>query len=227
VAPAGALAAVGLLLPLAGCVDPSLLVKQAAPRTPACQVVARWFPEVATTPDPARGGMPVSGLVGRVYLFGQEVGAPLSGDGSLVVDLYDETPGARPAEATPVPLEEWRFDPETLKRLQRQDPVGWGYTLFLPWSTYRAEITHVRLMVRYLPTTGSALFSDSAPIVLRKDETVSWQNTDVPALRARPTGQASQAEAQNPAAPAEGPARNPTAAVQQVGGQAASQAGPR
>jgi hypothetical protein len=197
-APPAALALLGLFA-LAGCVDPSLLVKPcAAPHASACQMVATWYPEVLTTPDPAHGGLPVCGLAGRVWLFGPEVGAPVVGDGSVVVDLYDETPGPRPKDATPVPLEEWRFDRDTLKRLQKQDAVGWGYTLFLPWSTYRPEITHVRLMLRYAPVTGSPLFNDSATVVLRKGESASWQTTDIPALR---EARATPTEARGPSAP--------------------------
>jgi hypothetical protein len=73
------------------------------------------------------------------------------------VDLFDETAG--PAQ---VQLERWTFDPLTLKRLLRKDIIGWGYTLFLPWSTYRPEIAVVRLKLCYQPKNGSPLYAESA-----------------------------------------------------------------
>jgi hypothetical protein len=172
-------------LPLAGCTDAAFLAKSGGvPHTAACQVATTWYPEVVTTPDPAHGGAPVRGIAGRVYLFGEQVRAPVIVEGAMVVDLYDEA-APKPKEGTPLPLEEWRFDPETLKRLLKQDAIGWGYTLFLPWGTYRPEITHVRLTVRFEPVGAAPLYNDEGAVVLRRGETTSWQNTDVPALRSQ------------------------------------------
>lgn len=188
---AAVLAALAALLP-AGCMDSAFLAKHGVgPPPTACQVATTWYPEVVTTPDPAHGGTPVRGIAGRVYLFGREVRAPLTADGAMVVDLYDESAGAtRPKEGPRLPLEEWRFDRDTLKRLLKQDAVGWGYTVFLPWSTYKPEITHVRLTIRFEPVGGAPLFNDEGSVVLRRGETTSWQNTDVPALRAQGGGNA-------------------------------------
>jgi hypothetical protein len=45
--------------------------------------------------------------------------------------------------------------------------VGNGYTLFLPWSTYKREITNVRMTVRYdSKQGGTPLYSPSAPMTL-------------------------------------------------------------
>jgi hypothetical protein len=129
-------------------------------------VVATWNPQVVFTPDPVHAGEPTPGLVGRVYLFGEEIDYPEVGDGSIVVDLYDETSGA--AAKASVPLEEWRIDKVTLKRLKRRDAIGWGYTLFLPWATYKPEITTVRLRLRYVPTKGTPLYAESAPLAFSK-----------------------------------------------------------
>jgi hypothetical protein len=167
----------------AGCVEtmPFLVTHHMAPAVPVCQVVAAWCPEVVSTPDPSKGGAPVRGLAGRVYLFGQEVGAPLAGDGTLVVSLFEESAAHAKTDAA-LPLEEWRFDKETLKRLQRQDAVGWGYTVFLPWGTYRPEMTQVRLRLRYEPPGGSPLYNDSGVLVLRRSPYSSSEHTDIPAL---------------------------------------------
>lgn len=159
------LAAGGLVLALllsAGCtplesfVDPG----DAPPTGAVYQVVATWNPEVVFAPDPVHGGRPTPGLAGRVYLFGPEIDFPLDGDGSLVVDLYNEG-GDKPAM-----LEEWRIDHDTLHRLLRKDMIGWGYTVFLPWGTYRPDIQRVRLRACYHPAKGTPLFADNGAMTL-------------------------------------------------------------
>jgi len=135
------------------------------PSAPVCDMATTWHNEVAFVPDPMHGGNPAPGLAGRLYLFGAKVDCPVCGDGGLVVDLYE---GAAPANGkTPLPLEEWRIDKATLKRLLHRDPIGWGYTLFLPWGTYRPEITRVRFRLRYEPAEGQPIFTDSGPITLK------------------------------------------------------------
>jgi hypothetical protein len=159
---------------------------------PAAQVIAMWCNQVATTPDPAHNGEPVKGLAGRVYLFGPNIDCPVTGDGSLVIDLFvapiDHGPPAQP----PAPLEEWRFDRDTLHRLLRRDAVGWGYTVFLPWSTYRPDINQVYLKVRYDPRTGAPLYGAIARITLNRDGVQSGTSADAAARielgkRATPT----------------------------------------
>lgn len=134
------------------------------PTGPACQAVAAWSHQVMVTPDPVHGGAPTPGIAGRVYLFGTEGGVPLVGDGTITVDLYDDSPKA--AGNAPVLLEEWRIDKDTLKRLLKQDAVGWGYTLFLPWGTYRPDIKHIHLALRYEPAKGTPLYAPAADITL-------------------------------------------------------------
>lgn len=129
------------------------------PKGDVCQVAATWSNQVMFTPDPTHNGNPTPGIVGRLYLFGPTVGLPLGGDGSLVVDLYDE--GQGPITPETLPLEEWHIDKDTLQRLQRRDFMGWGYTVFLPWGTYKPEISKIRLRVRYQPTNATPLYAES------------------------------------------------------------------
>lgn len=154
------------MLALVGCVHDGQLVhwtnKFAGDKV--CQVVSTWNRDVRYTPDPTHGGRPVCGLVGRIYLFGQDVGAPLMGDGTLVVDLYDDTD--TPSGAEPRLLEEWRFDAETLCKLQKRDIVGYGYSLFLPWGTYRPGLTSIHYQLCYKPAHGMPIWSNSGPITL-------------------------------------------------------------
>jgi hypothetical protein len=136
----------------------------APPHGPVHQVVATWNNQVLFAPDPVHGGRLSPGLAGRLYLFGPEIACPLEGDGSLVVDLYDESCDK------PVMLEEWRFDHDTLQRLFRKDVIGWGYTVLLPWGTYKPEIKQVHLKVCYQPAMGSPLYAESSSMTLNAND---------------------------------------------------------
>ena len=95
---------IGLVpLCLAGCVgtEPFVHLGGETLDSVPCQVVAAWNPGVVFTPDPVHDGAQTAGLVGRIYLFGPEIGCPLTGDGSLMVDLYDDTAGPAGSAAHP------------------------------------------------------------------------------------------------------------------------------
>jgi hypothetical protein len=174
-----ALCLFSLALSLAGCVNTGSFINlggETADCVP-CQVVATWNPGVVKTPDPVHDGELTPGLVGRIYLFGSDIGAPLIGDGSMVVDLYDDTAGAAPKGAPA--LEEWQIDRPTLRRLQRKDAIGWGYTVFLPWATYRPEITRVHLKVRYVPANGGPLYCAGSPMTLGDPEVTKKSSTEL------------------------------------------------
>jgi hypothetical protein len=147
-------------------------------------VVAAWKPAVIFTPDPVHQpwGAANPGLAGRVYLFGPEIGCPMLGHGSLHVALFDESQCGAEKDATP--LEEWHFDSDTLKRLEHRDPVGWGYTVFLPWGTYKPEIIHVHLKVRYEPPHGFPIFAASGPMTLvDPDKMDKWETSEARTFR--------------------------------------------
>lgn len=154
------------LLLLAGCVG--IDTYPAGPAVPSAgsptQLVATWRPDIYFVPDPAHGGVERPTLFGRLYLFGPDAGTPMAGDGKLVVDLYE---GGVPRGATAAPLEEWQFDPVTFKGLLKRDMLGWGYTVPLPWATYRPDITCVQVKVRYEPAKGAPLFADSTPMAIK------------------------------------------------------------
>jgi hypothetical protein len=179
------------LIPLAfcpaGCITTGsfLLPGTTRPAADVRQVVVAWNPEVVFTPDPTHGGEPTPGVAGRLYLFGPEIDRPLVGDGCLVVDLFDNRPGAGGKDA--VPLEEWRIDRDTLKRLEKKDAIGCGYTLFLPWATYHPELTQVRLRLRYEPAKGTPLYADSGPVVFHHSDFSYSADTRPPPSISRPT----------------------------------------
>jgi len=152
-------------LMLSGCVHlPKTGPDDPMPHGQVYQAVATWNHQVVFAPDPAHGGMEAPGLVGRLYLFGPEISYPLIDDGSVVVDLFDDT--KQTEEGQQAPLEEWRIDPVTLKRLAKKDMIGWGYTLFLPWGTYKPSISQVHLKLRYVTEKGTQFFADSGPLSL-------------------------------------------------------------
>jgi hypothetical protein len=151
---------------LTGCVGTGSFLHLGAeqPVIEPCRVLAVWNPGVVFTPDPVHDGTPTAGLAGRIYTFGTEITYPMLGNGSLVVQLFDDSKSA--VEKPTSPLEEWRFDPETLKHLQHHDPVGWGYTVFLPWASYKPEIMQVHLKVCYLPPKGFPIYAAGSPMTL-------------------------------------------------------------
>jgi hypothetical protein len=136
--------------------DPTCILAE-----PICQIETTWHNEVVFSPDPTRQGAPGPGIAGRLYLFGEKVGHPRAGDGKVTFDLYDE---AQLKAGEPVaPIERWQFDPATLQKLLRKDMIGWGYTVFLPWGTYKPECLSKPyvLKVRYDQLSGTPLFTES------------------------------------------------------------------
>jgi hypothetical protein len=131
------------------------------------QAVVTWDNHVVAAADPINGGEMQPGIAGRLYLFGPRIDFPMACDGSVVVDLYDE--GNVGPDGGPRMLEEWRIDHDTMKKLLRQDMIGWGYTLFLPWATYRLDITQVRLKLRFDAVKGSSLYAEGSPLSLHHD----------------------------------------------------------
>src|SRR5262249_54984506 len=159
-----------LLLSGVGCVGTEAFLGPSEPAPPTGvphQVVVTWDNHVIAATDPVNGGEKRPGIAGRMYLFGQRIDFPMACEGSVVVDLYDE--GNVGPDGAPRMLEEWRFDSVTLKKLLRQDMIGWGYTLYLPWGTYRPDITQVQLKLRFDPVKGPSLFADSSPMILHHD----------------------------------------------------------
>jgi hypothetical protein len=144
----------------------SVSLKPAIPPAPGnpYQVHAAWENRIMVTPDVVNNGRQLVGLSGRIYLFGEEIGHPMAGDGGAVVELCDL--GKLDPKGNPELLERWVIDKENLKRLLKKDTIGWGYTVFLPWNSYRPDIGKVQLQVRYLPDKGMPLYSPPAVVAL-------------------------------------------------------------
>jgi hypothetical protein len=178
-----------LFLTLTGCPATESFVSTGdkPPTGDVCQVVATWNNQVVTTNDPANGGAPIKGIAGRMYLFGTAGDFPKAGDGCAVIDLYDDS-HITPAQP-PVLLEEWRIDKVTLQKLLRKDPIGWGYTLFLPWGTYKPEIAQIHLKLRFEPSQGGPLYCDGSRLTLNREDNQAYAaNTPNPRPLSPSTG---------------------------------------
>jgi hypothetical protein len=144
---------------VAGCVTTAEYIPGAAEMPPAgqvAQVSVLWHDQVMSSPDNWNGGAMTPGLVGRLYLFGTKAGNPLAGDGSVVVDLFD--PSQAGPDGSPKLLERWMLPQDRLQTCFSRDVIGWGYTLMLPWGTYRPDLGQVVLKVRYDPPKGPPIY---------------------------------------------------------------------
>ncbi len=122
------------------------------PKGPAVSIATAWQNRVDYLPDPARDGEMGPGLAGQVFLFGTR-DQPATADGTLTIDLYDETKRAPGIPANKP--ERWQFKKDVLKTLRMVDErFGPSYVVFLPWPTYRPDVTHVRVKVRFDPDHG-------------------------------------------------------------------------
>ncbi len=130
----------------------------------AAEITILWRNKIDFLPDPARNGEMGPGLVGQLFLLGaRDQFAPV--DGKLVVALYDETP--RPPGVPQNKPEGWEFTKEALKGLITPDErFGMCYAFFLPWPTYRADVTRIRVAARYEPENGHPLYAQETKITL-------------------------------------------------------------
>jgi len=125
--------------------------------------MALWADGLVSQPDPMQNGLPMPGFAGRVYLFGPHLGQPLEARGPITVYLYDSL---APREGKPTPREMWNIDPDSLKKVLKKDGLGWGYNLWLPWSTYSADLKQVYLIVQYRNPEGRDAWSSAMPLAL-------------------------------------------------------------
>ncbi|HKB03197.1 MAG TPA: hypothetical protein VKD90_13305 [Gemmataceae bacterium] len=137
----------------------------------ANRLTAAWNNKIIYAPDPTRGGEPVPGLMGRLYLFGPDEKHPLPTEGELIVGVWDNTPKVNGGE--PALLELWHIDAQTAKKFQRHDLIGDGYTIFLPWSKYHVDLKQVSVRARFNGADGRCLVA--SPETLTIDHSATLQ----------------------------------------------------
>ena len=131
-------------------------------KVPAVNITTLWRNKIDYLPDPSKNGQTNPGVVGQVFFFGPN-DQFTEANGKLTIALYDETP--RPAGQPAATPEGWEFDKETLRKLRTSDErFGVCYGLFLPWPTYRPDITRIRIAVRYDPEQGFPLYATETRI---------------------------------------------------------------
>jgi len=156
-------------------------------RVQATEITILWRNKIDHLPDPTRNGAMGAGLVGQLFLFGPGMQfAPA--DGKLTVALYDETARA-PGQAAAEP-QVWEFTKETLKSLMTPDErFGMSYALFLPWPSYRPDVTSIRIAARYEPEQGNKLYPPESRITIDNSGPGgnNWTNQPfVPAAQSQP-----------------------------------------
>jgi hypothetical protein len=133
------------------------LVTNLADKPAVTQMTAVWSNQLMSGVDPTHNGAPMVGLAGRVFLYGPELKDTAIADGKLVVELY-ATPPEQP-QAPPVRMEVWEITKDKLNGVcRRKDMFGEGYTLNLPWPSYRPDICQVQLRLRYEPEKGTPVY---------------------------------------------------------------------
>jgi hypothetical protein len=154
-------------------------------KTQAAELITMWRNRVDYLPDPSRDGQMGAGLAGQLFLYDNRM-QPVAAEGKLTIALYDETP--RPAGQPANLPEAWEFKKEDLKKLVTMDErFGRSYALFLPWPTYRHDVTRVRIAVRYDPENGHPHYAPETRITLDTSAPGSspqaeWSNKLVPAV---------------------------------------------
>ncbi|WP_020475522.1 hypothetical protein [Zavarzinella formosa] len=138
---------------------PAPLVGNMAPPKPgeAARLTAAFSNKVIYAPDPTRGGDPVPGLLGRLYIFSTDEGVPIIVDGELVVDVWDNSPQANGGK--PKLLEVWHIDKDSFAKFRKRDIIGEGYSIFLPWSTYNVDVRQINMIARFSGTDGRVLIA--------------------------------------------------------------------
>lgn len=175
--------ALALTAALSGCATTDWAVLGGTKVPNVCQMVATWQGSVTYSPDPANNGRPGPGMAGRLYLFGPQLAHPIQGDGALSVELYDESNPQQAQQAQQLPLERWQIDPATLQRLGKQDMIGWGYTVYLPWTRTSPDLTKmtkVKLRMCYQPAKGTPIFTENVVSLFHANGQVSVQHKQTP-----------------------------------------------
>lgn len=157
------------------------MLRPSETRAPSGPVVAVinpiWESRVIFAEDSVNRGAPLAGLACRLYFLSPEL-TPLLCEGKIQVQLSEKPTDGQQTRV----LEQWNIDKDTLKRLARKDIFGWGYTLFLPWQTYRKDIELVQMHVAFLPENGaSPVYAPPAVVTLGNEGRVPIVQSRVPA----------------------------------------------
>ncbi len=152
-----------LLLGASGCVTSESFFAMTSdnPKEKVCQATANWTPQVQFVPDTVHQGRSMPGIMGRLYLFGEKVGYTQTCEGTIHLEMSAILP-ERPQDGWIV-MEKLDIDKASLQKLQQFDPTlkGPSYTMFLPWWSYRPDVTQIQMNLSFTPVNGTPLFTVS------------------------------------------------------------------
>lgn len=132
------------------------LGEETAPYKKPMELVSFWADGVEVQLDPRQGGTPMPGFSGRVifhHLHASKPAETVAVDGTLLIQLFEENSNMGSGK----PLETWTILPEHLPLLMKRDMSGWGYALWLPWTSCNPAIRSGKLIVKYTGKDGTVL----------------------------------------------------------------------
>jgi hypothetical protein len=152
-----------------GCavLDKCALVLPTEAAEPVHHLEIDFRPTLTMEEDTAHPGTTVPCLRGRVYLMTEDGSRMTTARGFIGVEVYDTTtltPG-NTAERIAV----WKLEPAALKQVERNDWIGKGYSLFLPFHVYNPSVKKVLVRVVYVNEKGEGLVKQ-LPLQLRIEE---------------------------------------------------------
>jgi len=163
----GLLATSVLAAILTGCAGGSWCCSSPPEDPPIKDVLVYWDDHVHVTSNTQNHTAALPGLAGRIWLQGEEAKQMEEARGKIVIELYDMTGGPN---ATPKPLVGVTYGRNDLPQFKRKDLVGDGYTLFVPWESYRPDVKEVKLLVYYMPDKGPMKQGNEVTMTLRPAE---------------------------------------------------------
>jgi hypothetical protein len=127
------------------------------------KVLAVWTDSVLREDD-----KPVAqGFTCKVYLMSAESSEPAAAPGEFAFYAFVEPPASDPAAKPPVkPEREWKFTASESAARLKKDPLGLGYSFWLPWGPPANEHRQCSLVVRYTPAGGQPVLSESTLVHL-------------------------------------------------------------
>ncbi|MFO0967067.1 MAG: hypothetical protein U0793_15985 [Gemmataceae bacterium] len=170
------------LVTVSGCVQTeSWVFKSPVPASGVSQINMIWT-GLTVTQDSANKGDPLPGFAGRLYLVGMDAATPLLAEGKVVADMLIPAPDSKWRL-----IERWEIDPKTLQRLARKDFIGEGYTLFLPWPAYNAEVTQAQMRVVFYPKAGDPIYGQPSIIHVHPPSHIPIETKEiVPTVKSYP-----------------------------------------
>lgn len=127
------------------------------------KVLAVWTDSVLRQDD-----KPVAqGFTCKVYLMSAESSDPVAAPGEFTFYAFVEPPAGDATAKPPVkPEREWTFTASESAARVKKDPLGLGYSFWLPWGPPQNENRQCSLIVRFTPTGGRPVLSESTLVHL-------------------------------------------------------------